>query len=636
MEKNKSSIADIPLSLTTNDFGTERYVDGLVKFITNSAAPITIALQGEWGSGKTSLMNRLYNDLCTEEKDFIGININTWEYSMLSSPEETVLKIIVQLVKALSENDPKPQKKLEQVMKGAANWLYRGAREFAKGVVPGAGVVIEAAGLPAELTFDSQKEQSTFSIADLKEALTNAIANTLSDKKKGVVIFVDDLDRLNPPLAVQILELLKNVFTLDKCIFVLAIDYDVVVKGLEPKFGKISESNEREFRSFFDKIIQVPFSLPVNNYKPLNFVLDSLESINYISHAEKNLPFVQKSIEKIVVSSVGKNPRSIKRLINTLSLLDCIAKCTKSEANMTSLEVKVVNFAIVAIQVCYPKIYNILTINPIFKSWGGLVADKLNLGIETDAENEIDGEEILEAICNKDVYLGKHHSDILNLLLLIDENALLVKGTTPEVVIREIMDRSSLTSISVPVDTKELDKKAFIYKLHENVKKQLLGNGLNPKFKRNTGNGGLSLELPNNQRLNITFAPVKHDGKIRLRITLETLGWRPDGLKNVPYEDILGDVKFVNALKPMEETVSRLSHLGIIQCQQYSGIACASVIDELRARRESLMNLLIPSLVYDIVLKSASDFEDPQITTGISELVVSAYDMKKNLIDFIK
>ena len=40
------------------------------------------------------------------------------------------------------------------------------------------------------------------------------------------------------------------------CVFVLAIDYDVVVKGLESKFGKKTEENEREFRSFFDKIIQ--------------------------------------------------------------------------------------------------------------------------------------------------------------------------------------------------------------------------------------------------------------------------------------------------------------------------------------------------------------------------------------------
>lgn len=43
--------------------------------------------------------------------------------------------------------------------------------------------------------------------------------------------------------------------------FVLAIDYDVVIKGLKPKFGELTDANEREFRSFFDKIIQLPFSM---------------------------------------------------------------------------------------------------------------------------------------------------------------------------------------------------------------------------------------------------------------------------------------------------------------------------------------------------------------------------------------
>lgn len=55
----KTSLSDIPFHASVNDFGTERYVNGLIKFIRNSSAPITIALQGEWGSGKTSLMNRL-------------------------------------------------------------------------------------------------------------------------------------------------------------------------------------------------------------------------------------------------------------------------------------------------------------------------------------------------------------------------------------------------------------------------------------------------------------------------------------------------------------------------------------------------------------------------------------------------
>ena len=50
------------------------------------------------------------------------------------------------------------------------------------------------------------------------------------------------------------------------------IDYDIVVKGLESKFGPKTDENEREFRSFFDKIIQVPFSMPTGTYDIENFL----------------------------------------------------------------------------------------------------------------------------------------------------------------------------------------------------------------------------------------------------------------------------------------------------------------------------------------------------------------------------
>ncbi len=65
-DENKTSLSDIPFKECVNDFGTERYVNGLIKFIENSSAPITIALQGEWGSGKTSMMTRLQDFRGTE------------------------------------------------------------------------------------------------------------------------------------------------------------------------------------------------------------------------------------------------------------------------------------------------------------------------------------------------------------------------------------------------------------------------------------------------------------------------------------------------------------------------------------------------------------------------------------------
>ena len=95
------------------------------------------------------------------------------------------------------------------------------------------------------------------SIKDLKNTLENFIEETIRDKEnkdinkiQKLVFYIDDLDRIEPKDAVKILELLKNIFSLPHCVFVLAIDYQVVIKGLKDKFGDKTEENEREFRSF--------------------------------------------------------------------------------------------------------------------------------------------------------------------------------------------------------------------------------------------------------------------------------------------------------------------------------------------------------------------------------------------------
>ena len=48
------------------------------------------------GSGKTSLMNRLWMELKGDDKntEIECIWINTWEHSLLKSPEETLISIV--------------------------------------------------------------------------------------------------------------------------------------------------------------------------------------------------------------------------------------------------------------------------------------------------------------------------------------------------------------------------------------------------------------------------------------------------------------------------------------------------------------------------------------------------------------
>ena len=67
--------------------------EALIDFIANSNTPITVGIQGEWGSGKTSLINSIHH-VFEDRQEVKQIWINSWEYSLLSTPEEALLKIV--------------------------------------------------------------------------------------------------------------------------------------------------------------------------------------------------------------------------------------------------------------------------------------------------------------------------------------------------------------------------------------------------------------------------------------------------------------------------------------------------------------------------------------------------------------
>jgi predicted KAP-like P-loop ATPase len=56
-----TGVIDEPLSKGEDDkLGIKGYAEALFQFITDAETPMTIGVQGDWGSGKTSLMNQMY------------------------------------------------------------------------------------------------------------------------------------------------------------------------------------------------------------------------------------------------------------------------------------------------------------------------------------------------------------------------------------------------------------------------------------------------------------------------------------------------------------------------------------------------------------------------------------------------
>lgn len=450
-----SSVVDLPRKKTEDDsFGIDKYQDALVQFIENAQTPITVALQGEWGSGKTSLMNLLDLKLCDSGK-FHRVWINSWQYSLLRTPEEAIMKIvegiIEQILRTYTSQDGKAKvvSKMKTIFRKAS---IAGGRFLAKQIVDKVGGNTDF----VDELFDGEGSEGA-EISQMKDEIGKLIREVLEkDKSKaGFIFFIDDLDRIDPPVAVQILELLKNIFDLDYCIFILAIDYDVVIKGLEPKFGKLSDKNEREFRSFFDKIIQLPFSMPVSAYSIDSFLINALSRIGFLTPEESTDSDLKTRLSELARLSVGQNPRALKRLTNTLSLISIINKLNPSggTGKERSFE-KVIGFALVCLQIAYPLVYNKLLDDPDFTEWNEQTAIKLRLNRLTPEETERlnnteefneDWEKVLFQICQKETYSSNRAFQISSLINIIHD--LIPANNDTGTVVAGIIEKSAITNL---------------------------------------------------------------------------------------------------------------------------------------------------------------------------------------------
>lgn len=417
------SITDKPIQNSVEDLlKVEKHSKALTDFILRSDTPLTIGLQGEWGSGKTSLMYLLREKLQTSQVATAWVN--TWEYSMFRAAHETTPAVLQGLLIKLKESC------------GDQWTLNDQAKEKWKSVVRFAGalgnqLLSNQTGLDVKAARNdlvNGSGGSTISdIADLKSAISDIIDKLIKDPKndyKRVVFFIDDLDRISPTDAVEVLEALKNVFDIPHCIFILAIDYEVVVKGLEGKFGPKTDENEREFRSFFDKIIQLPFSMPTGTYDIENFLAAKLTDLGVELTNEQKDAFA-----KVVKQTVGYNPRSLKRYINSFSLLNSIRKLDEEDGEDGLKTDELMLFALLGIQISYPKVFRMLMASPNYLAWdpsfgarNGLEWEKVLESISKLGDSELtdeDWEKVLWGSCQRDAYLKSRVTSVLELFNLL-------------------------------------------------------------------------------------------------------------------------------------------------------------------------------------------------------------------------
>ena len=249
--------SDLPITKLEED-GLNRgsFAESLAKTLVQYSFPssLTIGLYGEWGSGKTSLLNMVFENVERIDDSVVVLRFNPW---LCSDPKQLVTQFFKQMATAI---------KLKKSITDKAWELIDQYADIlgATSVIPVAGEIVAAF---TKVLTKKAEEETKERTNDLQES-KNQIIKKLRDEKIKIIVSIDDIDRLSEEEIVAVFQLVKSLADFPNTIYVLAFDYDVVVRAL----GKVQHGDGKEY---LEKIVQVPFEIPAPNIDDIHEALFS-------------------------------------------------------------------------------------------------------------------------------------------------------------------------------------------------------------------------------------------------------------------------------------------------------------------------------------------------------------------------
>jgi len=267
----------------TEYLGIWNTCDTLIKFIEseNIVTPMSIAIHGQWGSGKTNLLRALEKNLDYNRSTVIFFE--AWKHESGNPAVALVTKIM--------------------------STLYGDAGIIQKIVEIAADAIVRKT-MNMKLDEIVNSLWQGFSAAeDLSKELEKAVQNQLGGKQ--LVLLIDDLDRCDIENTLLMLALIKLFLDIKDCICVAAIDFQRVEQAWFSKYGieKVDGESEweREGRQYLEKIFQIRVPIPHPILEERRKFIDGL------------VPSIPGNLLDLLAEFGPVNPRGIKRMLNLVS-----------------------------------------------------------------------------------------------------------------------------------------------------------------------------------------------------------------------------------------------------------------------------------------------------------------------------
>ncbi len=308
--------------------------------------PMAIAVYGDWGSGKTTAMkwlDSLIDKWNKEGKDDKKQKFNLssiWFYPWKYHTKEDVWRGLVSevIIHGIRVKDPS-MAKVKKAIKQFGIFLGRGFVHVlagleleAKDPVTGSGAKLSLAGVKEVLEeYREAAHPEKGYLNDFENTLCKWVDETIGEHER-LVIFIDDLDRCMPEVALQVLEALKLYLNINKLIFVVGVDRTVVDTLVSNHYEQLGLDREKSTQ-YLAKMFQVEVNLAPSVRQIDDFLTEQLKEIGYWN--EELSDSDQDIFRNLILERADRNPREVKRLLNSALIDGAGAMMTEESISFT-------------------------------------------------------------------------------------------------------------------------------------------------------------------------------------------------------------------------------------------------------------------------------------------------------------
>lgn len=297
-------------------FEREIYANILTKVITNYNKNIVLAINSEWGTGKSTFVRMWQQKLVND--DFITVYFNAWENDFEDEP-------LTALLGELNSIKTTSERTFDNVLKVAKNFttefLPAAAKGIAKRYISEEAIDIVEGSLDGSSALVKKLldnySAKKIALIDFRKEIKKVIEKISPDKP--LIFFVDELDRCRPDYAVSLLEKIKHFFNVPNIVFILAMDKE----QLSHSVSGVYNSDKIDSQEYLRRFIDIEYSIPIGDKeKYIEYLITYYEIDNDIDRNDKNFYTSEKNdFNHLIWNLFHKyNLRRIEKILGLIKL----------------------------------------------------------------------------------------------------------------------------------------------------------------------------------------------------------------------------------------------------------------------------------------------------------------------------